>query len=194
MDSFWVGLAYGLKGIRTPWFSLAVISGTSAGMVLISMLAGNLVGGWLPLGTARDLGAGILFAVGLWFLIQAWAERETKDPGRPLLQVRISMWGIIIQILRDPAKADLDASGAISLRESLALGLALAIDSVGAGFGAAMAGLSVDMVPPLVGLFAAILLLAGARVGLLFGKTRWGERGASLRGLVLLALALWELR
>lgn len=44
LDSFWVGVAYGLKGIRTPWYSQAVISGASVVMVLFSMSAGSVVG------------------------------------------------------------------------------------------------------------------------------------------------------
>lgn len=132
--------------------------------------------------------------MGLWFLLQAWANRSAPGHNRLLLQVHVPTCGGIVRILREPVSADLDASGVISLRESLALGVALAMDSLGAGFGAAMAGLPVAIVPPLVGLFTASLLPLGVKTGLLFGNARWGAKGASLRGVVLLVLALWEMR
>ena len=47
----------------------------------------------------------------------------------------------MIQILRKPTVADFDKSGTISAGEALLLGIALSVDSFGAGIGASLLGM-----------------------------------------------------
>ena len=59
-----------------------------------------------------------------------------------VLMIELKRIGIVIQILRTPQMADVDRSGIISASEALLLGIALSLDSFGAGLGAAMIGFS----------------------------------------------------
>jgi putative sporulation protein YtaF len=55
--------------------------------------------------------------------------------------IRLPSFGLVLQVLREPTRADLDRSGGISLAEALLLGIALAMDAGGVGLGAGMTGL-----------------------------------------------------
>ena len=72
--------------------------------------------------------------------IQELVQQEEED--QALFQWEIARFGIIIQILKEPRRADLDRSGMISSKEALWLGLALSLDSCGAGIGMALMGYS----------------------------------------------------
>ncbi len=75
-----------------------------------------LLGGWLEQFIAPDLvrflGAGVLIGLGVCILgksIQELVQQEEED--QALFQWEIARFGIIIQILKEPRRADLDRSG-----------------------------------------------------------------------------------
>ncbi|MHB1653953.1 MAG: manganese efflux pump [Desulfitobacteriaceae bacterium] len=64
----------------------------------------------------------------------------------PILRINLHFLGLVIQVLRTPALADVDHSGGISLYESVLLGSALAMDAFASGIGAALAGMSLSVI------------------------------------------------
>lgn len=93
--------------------------------------------------------------------------KDEKD--RLLFSLDIKILGIIIKILKKPVAADFDQSGSISYREAVVLGLALALDALGAGLGAGLGGLSTIFFPLLIGVSKFIFVgggfLAGKKIG-----------------------------
>ncbi len=169
-DGLGVGFSYGAKGVRVPLACVTLVSAISAATFLASSMVGagveRLVGDW----PARVLGAVILAGLGVWLIRDALRERAEVgkvdgDPGaashhRGQLPAD-EVWAVV----RRPETADLDRSGTISLYEAALLGLALAVDSAGAGAGATLAGS-----PPWWSCFAvaavnAAFLLAGLWLG-----------------------------
>ncbi len=193
IDGFAVGLAYGVGRMIIPWYSLAVVCFTSALAILLSMSVGRLVGGFLSPEMGDRVGALIMVGVGCWLLLEAVVRKASKEAGVPLLCLHIRPLGIVIQILREPSTADRDGSGTISLSEAFALGAALAMDALGAGFGAAIAGFTLWHIPLFVGLFKLVLVSLGLRFGNHWGNNWLGERGALVPGLLLMALGLWKI-
>lgn len=111
-DGVAVGAAYGLRGIRIPWSSLAIVGLASNLAALLAVGGGRFLTAWLsPRGAAR-LGAVILLILGVWYLL------------RPQTGVA----------------ADLDRSGRLDWPEAAILGLSLALDAVAAGVGLALTG------------------------------------------------------
>lgn len=101
--------------------------------------------------------------------------------------------GLVIQILKEPSRADLDFSGSISGREALALGLALALDALGTGVGAAAAGFSLFLTPLLIGCCQLLLVQVGLLLGRRWQPEKLGWRRAAIPGLILIAIGLWRL-
>ncbi|MDI6870937.1 MAG: manganese efflux pump [Bacillota bacterium] len=213
LDGLSAGVSYGLRHIRLDWRSLTMI-GLVAGVTALAStggghLLGRLLGRQLGAAFGRQLGAALLLALGLASLGNVWQEKENESPGPPvgeagplesgngrrtLWSLQLRTWGLVVEVARQPGRADLDRSGSISLPEALILGLALSLDSGAVGFGAGMAGF-----PPW-GVAAAV---APTNVALLWCGTWIGRRLIQVRrrvwlalspGLILLALGVWRLK
>lgn len=210
LDGFGVGVAYGMRKIKIPFLSLVVISLTSATGIGITMYSGHLVSQYLSVKAAEITGAAILIGVGLWILFQTWTgkgagpeventytagpepgtEGKTGTECKPILNLRIRAFGLVIQIMREPTVADIDKSGNISTREALLLGLALAMDALGAGFGAAMTGFTPLLTPAVVGTVKFIMVSVGVHIGRRYAVNWLGDRAAVLPGWVLILLGV----
>lgn len=196
LDSFGAGITYGLRHIRIPILSILIISLCSACMIVVSMLAGQWLSQWLPSWAANGLGAIIMIGIGCFAL---WnAVRKTENPGptrspigkRQIFSLELRTWGLMIQILRTPAAADVDRSGTISPIEAWMLGLALSLDAFGAGFGAALLGFSPWMTAAMIAGMSGLFLVMGMRLG--FRLVQWkGIRAAVyLPGMLLIGIGV----
>ena len=197
MDGFGVGLAYGMRKIRISLMPLLVICVTSAVAIAVSMYFGTIVASLLTPEIAGMLGGFILITVGLWIFYEGWSKwkkinkpniEEKKDTY--LMRLRIPGFGIVIQILKEPEAADFDKSGTINYKEALFLGFALAMDAFGAGFGAAVAGYQILLVPLFVGVFKFVLVSTGLWLGQKSFMGSLGIFGALLPGIILIALGI----
>lgn len=174
LDGFSAALAYGAKHVRISPLALLIIGSSSALIMFTAMQFGQLAAGWLQPELGRYIGAGILIALGLYLLLQHGASiSASQDSARKpkaihtkaIAQIRVRALGIVIQILHDPLVADRDHSGVISWQESLLLGIALALDAVGAGIGAAMAGMPALQTAITIGVVKLLALISGWELG-----------------------------
>lgn len=167
-DGFAVGMAYGISRIKIPLLSLIVIALASALGVSISMLCGVGLTGILSPHITSLVGAIIILCIGGYFLLNTCREKINsleKDEHEPLLAINVKPLGIIIQILKQPSRADFDCSGEISAKEAFFLGLALAMDAMGAGIGMAMTGSNILYTAVSVGVLKFILVNGGIILG-----------------------------
>lgn len=197
VDSLGVGAAYGLRGIRLPWTFYAVAALCTGALMGLSVGVGSHLAGCLAPVLARRVGGVVLVGVGLWQLYQGWCSyrRGLARPGqssagpRPVLRLGIRSLGLVVQILVEPVAADVDRSGAIEPAESLAVGAALGLDSLGAGLGAAMAGFPLAVVPFVAASCAAFAWL-GVAVGRRAVLAGLVQRGFAVPGALLVILGL----
>jgi len=199
LDGFGVGFAYGMRNIRIPFFPLIVICLTSSTAIAVSMVSGKMLTYFIPVRTAHLMGALILAFMGLFMFFQAWLQSKDSsgnqaEKERMLFNFRIPFLGILIQILKEPSKADLDKSGIISIRESFVLGFALAMDALGAGFAVAVAGFPPFWTAVSVGGCKFILVSTAVRLGKISSRNWLGRKTSFVPGLVLLILGLSKLK
>ncbi len=201
MDAFGAGAAYGVRGIRLPFSSVLIISLMSVIAISLSMIAGNLVAQAISISFARRLGGIILILIGLWIMFQALREGKKgvetpayEEEPQTVVQIRIRSLGIMVQVLREPHRADLDRSGVISPGEAILLGLALALDAFGAGFAFSMLGFDLVLTALLVGAGHIIITYAGLLAGWGFGATPLGRQFSALPGCILILLGLFKLQ
>lgn len=216
IDGFVAGLAYGIRRVRVPLLSVIIVSITSGVAVLSAMWLGSLLGTWLGEVTAERLGAGLLVGLGLWTIGQSWQEaghssvkesywKSWKSPvvrrdlplpaSDTVIHIRLQPFGLVIQILREPLSADLDSSGVVSGWEALLLGTALALDAVGIGMGASLAGFPAVATCLSVAGVKFLLLTGGLMAGHYWVEHREGGQRiwTYLPGLILIALGVWWL-
>lgn len=191
LDGFGVGISYGMRRIRLPFASLGILTAVSTFVVFVSMLCGKLLVTLLSPRIANLVGCAILLCLGGKMLIQSWLDEPPKGSSR---EPENNLLLNFSQILREPSSADVDQSGHIDLQESLVLGLALSMDALGVGFGAAAAGLPAGITSLAVGIIQMLLV----RTGVLIGEksTIWAKKGrktALLPGLILVGIAIARL-
>jgi len=200
LDSFGAGIAYGVRQIKVPLLSLSIISLISVTAIVFSMLGGQLFMSFMPAGLAHRLGGILLVLIGLWVLYQTYRSgqapakdsREENSAGK-VIKIHIRPLGLIVQILREPARADLDSSGVISPGEALVLGAALAMDALGAGFAVSMMGLSIILTALVVGLGHFFLTYLGLLAGRTITNCGIGRHLAILPGLILITLGMFKI-
>lgn len=199
LDSFGAGMAYGARQIRVPLLSLMIISLVSVAAIVISMLCGQIFLSFIPTGLAHRLGGILLMIIGLWVFYQtrsrqaAAIDNQEKNSDNKMIKIHIRPLGLIVQIMREPAKADLDSSGAISPGEALVLGVALAMDALGAGFAVSMLGLSIVLTSLVVGLGHFFLTYLGLQAGRSLTNCGIGRHLAILPGFILIALGMFKM-
>ncbi|MFC6332583.1 MntP/YtaF family protein [Paenibacillus septentrionalis] len=218
LDSFGVGITYGLRKITIPLLSILIIACCSGGVIAISMQAGTWLSSYLSPVAASRIGAVILVAIGVWALYQYYRGMHERKNGKmesqeterqaarsnegeavpeqaekesfasALFTIELKRLGLVIQILRKPQTADFDASGNISSSEALMLGIALSLDAFGAGLGAAMLGLHAIYTPLTIALCSAIFLVAGTMLGRKLSHLPFIHYLSGLPGLLLILL------
>ncbi|MFC8687845.1 sporulation membrane protein YtaF [Brevibacillus porteri] len=210
MDSVSVGLTYGLRNMRMPFLSLVVVSGCSFAVVYGVMLVGSSLTEWLTPEIGKYIGAAVLILMGLftlWRLIAtrsgtedqestaassgavvAAEKQEEQEPIVLLSQFRI--FGVMIQILKDPSKADADRSGHIMGWEAVMLGLALSLDAFGAGISLTFLGYSPLLVALCIAVMSALLLAVGIALGRRAGKASWLTRLTWLPPILLICIGV----
>ncbi len=194
-DGFMVGVAYGIKKIRIPIISLLVIALASALAVTASMIVGKGISCFISPQLAASIGSALIMIIGLYFILQAVRQKICSlayNEEDPLISLNINSLGIIIQILKKPSTADFDSSGEISIKEAFFLGLALAMDALGAGVGLAMAGMNILLTAISVGMLKFILVSSGLIVGRRISGERIQGMASLLTGSILLAIGIVE--
>lgn len=198
MDSFSVGVAYGIKDIKVPLHSLVVLDIISVTLLSLGLFAGNLLTRLIPQIATNLVGAGILLIIGLWFLIQGWLNyrfpKEKVHEPTSIAIISINSLGIAINVLRDPSKIDLDISGVIDTKEAIVLGIALAIDSLAIGIAVSLSSFSTILLTLLlVAILNLVFLLSGIHVGKNYIASRLKEKTSFIPGCILVILGLTRL-
>lgn len=195
IDSFGVGLTYGLRNMEMPYLSLIFIASCSAISIIIAMLLGNVIQHWLSPQIAVKLGGVILIFIGVWALFQMYkpVKTERSSTKSTILDIELKRLGIVIKVLRKPLEADLDRSGVINGKEAFLLGLALSLDAFGAGIGAALVGYSPIFMAISVGLMCSVFVSLGMRSGRIFSQIKWVKALSFLPGVLLIVLGMWKL-
>ncbi|MGG1660444.1 MntP/YtaF family protein [Brevibacillus sp. NRS-1366] len=117
-------------------------------------------------------------------------SEETHEEAERTVLSQFRVFGVMIQILRDPAKADADRSGHIMGWEAVMLGLALSLDAFGAGISLTFLGYTPFLVALCIAVMGALLLAVGLALGRRAGKRKWLSRLTWLPPILLIFIGL----
>lgn len=170
IDSFALGITYGIKKIKIPKLPILIINIITICVLGVSVLSGQIVRQFISHFTASLLSCIILVALGAFFMLEGYIKHvvaNNKDGiEQKLFCLHIPKLGIIIDIALDVTKADIDISGDIDIKEAIYIGIILSIDSLCAGFGYAMGDVNILYFLTIV----FFINLASIMYGLLLGK------------------------
>lgn len=185
IDALAAGISYGLSGTRIPLISKIIICAFSLIYATAALLLGKALANLLPLFAGKIIGAAVLAGLGVFMIIKSRkkprnAQTEIADNSGPqtICKIILKSLGITIEILKNnPSAGDIDRSGTIDKKESLLLGFALSVDSLGVVIGGSLSGLSSWYIPPAVALCQLFFLSSGLFTGSLLCKKRRAVSG-----------------
>ena len=196
LDSFSVGFTYGLRKMRIPFKSIAIIACCSALTLTIAMSIGHLLQQFCHQYSLRKMGGIILIILGVWVIYQFFRSEKEKDilpHEKVIINLEIKSLGLVIHILKKPMSADFDKSGTITGVEAIMLGLALSLDAFGAGIGAVMLGYSPGYLALAVALLSSLLVFLGIKLGSYLSQITWLQRFSFLPGILLIIIGVWKI-
>ena len=94
--------------------------------------------------------------------------------------------------MQHPDKADTDYSGDISTKESVLLGIALALNCLATGLGAGMTGLNAIAITVTTILFSFLTIFLGLIIGRKCVSCFSGDKATILAGILLIIIGLYE--
>lgn len=194
LDSFAASFVYGAERVRIPAASVAVLSGLSTAVLILSLLLGSGVGHIVPQRLTELFCFLILFLIGFVKLFDGALKSLIRRFPLPekRLKFSVSQFHFILTVYADPAAANEEDISVLSPSEALFLGLSLSLDSAAAGFGAGMTAFSL----PLITLLSLGLNTASVLLGSCLGKRLASRSSLDLSwlcGLLLIALAFFKL-
>ncbi|WP_226036454.1 sporulation membrane protein YtaF [Aquibacillus saliphilus] len=194
LDSFMVAFTYGLRKMVLPVRSIIIITIITGIVFYLSMLIGNIIASFLSAPVAESIGGWVLILIGIWVVFQFFrTDKSTIDKDPTIFKFEIKSLGIVIQILKKPMVADIDNSGKITGIEAFLLGLALSLDSFGAGIGAAMLGFSPLLAAVGIGATTGLFLTIGLKSGYLFSYWYWLQRLTFIPGIILILVGIFKM-
>ena len=168
IDSLGIGTTYGLRGITLSNKAKIIISVQSILITGLALLIGRTTANIFPT-ISKNIGIFMLIFMGVLIIYQGLNSntKKTEIPKKnnTIFSLIIKSLGITIQIIRTPRYCDMDNSKQIDIKEGLYLGLALSIDSIGAGFGSGASGIFMPILPFLTALCQIIFLSSGILLG-----------------------------
>lgn len=171
MDALGIGISYGLRGIKVSNLPKFIISFISLIFTAIAIEIGNIIVIFLPDYLAKLIGSAMLMILGLLIIIKSVKKEKKIDDKNNQINKKnwyfnIKSLGVAIKITRIPVSCDVEKSANIGIKESIYMGVALSIDSFGAGISSAVSGINNFFVPIMVGMCQFIFL----SLGILGGK------------------------
>lgn len=204
IDALGVGLAYGINRVRIPIRSKLIICFFSIIYSGISLFLGKSLAKIIPPSVSGYLGVVILFAMGITLVTkvilnnkdESSINSDSNNEDKTLYKAVVRSLGITIQIIKNPMKGDIDKSGTIDVLESIMLGLALSVDSIGVGIGSALLGFYSIGIPLCVGIFQLMFLSFGLYIGDKLNRRKNVNKDALelLPGMLLICLALARIK
>lgn len=180
LDNLAAAFAFGVRGIRigtTPNLIIAVITmvGTAA-----AMTAGHALSQVLALSVGSAVGASIIIAIGAWTILRSFGVGLRRG-GR----VSLSVQGLAAE----PSPVSLrPMNGDVTRGNAVGLGLALALNNVGTGVGAGVAGLSPVLTTFLAGAISLLFVEGASKAGSSLGRLVIAPAAQLMSGVILLGL------
>lgn len=184
-DIFTVAIAYGLKNIKINLSSNLVIAFISSLGTFLSMKLGTALTTVLPEKSAVLIGSVILLILGVYFIFDYYKQLKLSRPSNTCDDVKSP-----ICILDKPEIADIDKSGSIEFKESFMLSIALALNNVGLGIGASVAGLNIVLTTLITFIFSIVIIPLGLYCSRKLLNNKLGEKGSLISGILLIVLAV----
>lgn len=139
-DAFVASFAYGSNEIKIPVRSVIIINIICTTTLTISLFLGNVIRPMLQPHITNIICFLILMALGIVKLFDSSIKAYIRRKKDRITKIKFSLFRLnfVLTVYADPEKADFDASRTLSSYEAITLAIALSLDGIAVGFGAAL--------------------------------------------------------
>jgi len=192
LDAMAAGFAYGANKTKIPIHSATIINLICSGILALSLFFGILLRPFLPQRLTVGLAFTLLFSIGIVKLLDGVMKSIIRKYSIDK-KISGSLFNInfVLQLYANPQDADIDASKSISPTEAAILAVALSLDGMAVGFGAALANVNAIAVIAWSLLSNFAFLLLGCYLGSKVAQ-KSTVNVSWLSGVVLIVLAIWS--
>lgn len=194
IDAFVASVAYGANKIKIPFSSAVMINLVCTFLLGISLYFGSIVREVIPGNFVGLVGVFILLGLGIYQLFEGVAKNLIEKYLVEKQKIKFKLFDLrfALEVYVDKTKADFDQSRRLNAKEAFALGIALSLDGLAAGFGSALGDINYIQIL----LFSLVFHMAALWVGVWVGgkfaqKIKLDMSWVS--GLILMSLALVRL-
>ncbi|SFK83059.1 putative sporulation protein YtaF [Paenibacillus sp. 1_12] len=185
LDNLGIGISFGIRSTKIPALSNGIIAVITMLGTYVSIALGDYVTEFISGFAANLLGACMILIIGIWGLISSWRAKLPEPPASDSPN--------LIDVIHHPSTADIDLNKVISWKESLTLGLALALNNMATGFGAGATGVSPLWTTLAAGLFSILFIYGGTRLGFMAAKTWVSQYAERIGGILLIVIGIYEM-
>lgn len=194
LDAFVASFAYGSNKIKIPFSSIQIMNLICSSVLGLSILIGSFLRQFLPEKFTIAICFILLFILGMTKLMDSITKSVIRRYNSINKEIKFSMFNFkfILSLYADPEAADVDSSKIISPKEAVSLAIALSLDGLAVGFGAALGnvnGLAVVLSSLVIDMIAIVL---GCYIGNKVAK-KISINLSWLSGLILIILAIMKL-
>jgi len=204
LDSFGVGVAYGVRNIRVPASSLAIITLCTAITLVLSVFTGEIITAALSPELTQTLGGILLVGIGLIAILNQLRSQLRSSPNAYSLDEPAPGPSVqradrpphsrglqtITRILQRPKSANFDDPKSISSQGALLVGLAVSLDSFVAGIGIRLMGYSPWGIILTLATMSSAFIYVGIRTGILIAGRQWFKQLPYFPGTLLIVIGL----
>lgn len=175
IDTFIVGISYGIKKSRIPFVENVIISLITFAGTFLSICMGMQITLFIPAKAAQAFGSMILIMLGGYYLVK-----------------------FLIETIQGKCRTEQRNDGEtqtrnITLKETIILSCALSVNNMGMGIGASIAGMGLISTSVSTLLFCMVFLYAGNKIGNVGVSEIMRKYSGPISGLILIVLGLYEL-
>ena len=193
LDTLFACMTYGIKKIKIPFLSAAVIAVVGSGCLIISILTRSFTDYLLMNSTAEKLikyiGFAVLIIMGMVNVFQSLLKMIFYQ-GKTI-RFNISELNFVLNICIDETKADVDCSKRLSVWEAFLLASTLSVDSLLSGF--SIQGSVADLIG--LGTYSLAMGFLAIYSGMFLGKrmSLCGFNLSWLSGIILILIAFLKI-
>ena len=192
LDSFIIGLAYGIKKININFYINLIISTIVTIGTFIAMLLGVIICKYVSSDICNLLGSILMILVGIWMIFDQYRTHKSTNkeigPSKEIIDP-IDYEDIMI----NNHTADKDNSGDISVKEAVTLSVALSINNFALGLSASISGINIYLTSLFTFIFSFLTLILGLKIGNSVFSKILGEHSSLISGIIIIIMGIVEL-
>lgn len=193
VDNLGISVSYGLKTTRIPVASNLFIAVISMICAYISITAGEIISNFISLKTANLIGGLLIIFLGGKCIWESFFQAASTEPEVEAEKERVLVDSNFSRVISHPQLADLNDDKVITWKESILLGLALAMNCLAIGIGAGFTGTSPFLTTLSIGAFSFISIAIGERIGSKINNNNIAKYSNILSGILLIMIGAFEI-